>query len=91
MQPDSASSWAPYRVCNIGNSEPVELMDFIGAFEQALGVVAKKNLLPMQDGDVPATYADVGALNALTGFSPSTSVQDGIACFVRWYKNHYGV
>ncbi|HEY1182467.1 MAG TPA: NAD-dependent epimerase [Rhodocyclaceae bacterium] len=91
MQPDSASSWAPYRVCNIGNSQPVELMEFIAAFEVALGVTAQKNFLPMQDGDVPATYADVSALTSLTDFSPTTGIQDGIARFVGWYKAHYGV
>lgn len=90
-KPDSAASWAPYRVCNIGNNQPVALLDFIAAFEGALGVTAEKNFLPMQDGDVPATYADIDALTALTGFSPSTSVDDGIAMFVGWYKTHYGV
>jgi UDP-glucuronate 4-epimerase len=90
-KPDPAGSWAPYRVCNIGNSQPVELMEFIGAFEAALGVTAQKNFLPMQDGDVPATYADVSALTSLTGFAPTTSIQKGIARFVGWYKEHYGV
>lgn len=89
--PDSAGSWAPYRVFNIGNSQPVALMDFIAEFERALGKVVRKNFLPMQDGDVPATYADVGALTKLTGFAPTTGIQDGVASFVRWYKEHYGV
>ncbi|MBY0340719.1 MAG: NAD-dependent epimerase [Rhodocyclaceae bacterium] len=90
-EPDPAGSWAPYRVCNIGNSQPVELMEFIGAFETALGVTAQKNFLPMQDGDVPATYADVRALTALTGFAPTISVPEGIARFVDWYRTYYGV
>lgn len=88
---DSAGSWAPYRLFNIGNSQPVALMDFIAAFEQALGMTALKNFLPMQAGDVAATYADVSALTALADFAPTTSTQAGIARFVRWYKEHYGV
>ena len=89
--PDAASSWAPYRVFNIGNSQPVELMDFIGAFEEALGMTAQKNFLPMQPGDVPSTSADVAALTALTGFAPATSVRDGISRFVAWYRDYYKV
>ena len=89
--PDAASSWAPYRVFNIGNSQPVELMEFIGAFEEALGVSAQKNFLPMQPGDVPATSADVSALTALTGFAPATSVRDGIGRFVAWYRDYYKI
>ena len=89
--PDAASSWAPYRVFNIGNSQPVELMDFIGAFEEALGMTAQKNFLPMQPGDVPSTSADVSALTALTGFAPATSVRDGIFRFVAWYRDYYKV
>ena len=87
--PDAASSWAPYRIFNIGNSQPVELMDFISAFEDALGMKAQKNFLPMQPGDVPSTSADVSALTALTGFAPATSVCEGIARFVAWYRDYY--
>lgn len=87
--PDPASSWAPYRVFNIGNSQPVELMDFIAAFEDALGMTAQKNFLPMQPGDVPSTSADVSALTALTGFAPATSVREGISRFVAWYRDYY--
>jgi UDP-glucuronate 4-epimerase len=87
--PDPAGSWAPYRIFNIGNSQPVELMDFIAAFEEALGVTAQKNFLPMQAGDVPSTSADVSALTALTGFAPATSVRDGIGRFVAWYRDYY--
>jgi UDP-glucuronate 4-epimerase len=88
--PDPAGSWAPYRVCNIGNSQPVELMEFIGAFEAALGMTAQKNFLPMQDGDVPATYADMAELSALVGFSPKTAVPEGVSRFVEWYLAFYG-
>jgi UDP-glucuronate 4-epimerase len=88
-RPDPARSNAPYRVFNIGNSDPVELMDFIVAIEQALGCTARKNLLPMQDGDVPATFADVGELAEWTGFRPATPVREGVARFVAWYRDYY--
>jgi UDP-glucuronate 4-epimerase len=87
--PDPAGSWAPYRIFNIGNSQPVELMDFIAAFEESLGMTAQKNFLPMQPGDVPSTSADVSALTALTGFAPATSVPEGIGRFVAWYRDYY--
>jgi UDP-glucuronate 4-epimerase len=88
--PDPATSNVPYRVFNIGNHDPVPLMDFIGAIEAALGITAQKNLLPMQDGDVPATFADVEALQQWVGFTPKTSIQDGIGRFVSWYRGYYG-
>lgn len=91
ITPDPATSWAPYRIFNIGNSQPVPLMDFIAAFENALGITAQKNFLPMQAGDVRTTSADVSDLAALTKFSPATTVHDGIAQFVAWYRNYYGV
>jgi UDP-glucuronate 4-epimerase len=87
--PHPGRSRAPYRVFNIGNNEPVELMDFINAIERATGIEAQKNFLPMQDGDVPATYADTDALNAWTGFTPSTSVAEGVERFVAWYRAYY--
>lgn len=90
-QPDPGRSNAPYRVLNIGNNSPVELMEYVAAIEEALGTSAQKNFLPLQDGDVPATYADTSALNALTGFAPATSVRDGVARFVAWYRGYYGV
>jgi len=90
MNPDPASSDAPYRVLNIGNNQPVELMSYIETLEQALGRTATKNFLPLQDGDVPATYADTADLKALTGFSPATSVPDGVGRFVAWYRGYYG-
>lgn len=87
--PDPGSSYAPYRVYNIGNNQPVELMRFIQAIESALGVVAKKNLLPMQAGDVVATYADVAALVQDVGFQPKTTLGQGIEKWVEWYKAYH--
>ena len=76
---------------NIGNADPVPLMDFIAAIEGATGRTARKNLMEMQPGDVPATWADTGLLQRLTGHSPSTSVTDGVARFVTWYREYYQV
>jgi UDP-glucuronate 4-epimerase len=90
-EPDPATSSAPYRIYNIGNHSPVQLMDFIGLLEQALGREAKKNFLPMQPGDVPATFADVDDLIADVGFAPATPLQEGIGRFVKWYRGYYGV
>ena len=81
---------SPYRVLNIGNSDPVALADFIAAIEAALGITAHKRLLPMQPGDVPATFADVSALTALIGFKPGTDVREGVRRFVEWYRAYYG-
>ena len=89
--PDPATSNVPFRIFNIGNHDPVPLLDFIGAIEAALGMTAEKNLLPLQDGDVPATYADVEALQNWVGFKPKTSIQDGIGRFVAWYRDYYRV
>jgi UDP-glucuronate 4-epimerase len=89
--PDPATSWAPHRVFNIGNSNPTPLMAYIEAIEQALGITASKEFLPMQPGDVPATAADTSALEAWTGFKPDTPVQEGVARFVAWYRSFYGV
>jgi UDP-glucuronate 4-epimerase len=90
-RPDSATSYAPYRIYNIGNNQTVELSRFIEAIEHALGKKAKKNLLPMQAGDVPATYADIDSLVAEVGFSPSTSIDKGISQFVTWYREYYRI
>ncbi|MCH9806956.1 MAG: NAD-dependent epimerase [Alphaproteobacteria bacterium] len=87
--PDPASSTAPYRIYNIGNSQPVELMDMIAALEKALGRQAEKNYLPMQPGDVLATFANVDGLKADVAFKPDTSIEDGIARFVDWYRDFY--
>lgn len=89
--PDPGTSAAPYRIYNIGNNNPVQLMDMIGALEDCLGQKAEKNMMPMQPGDVPATYADVEALVKDVGFQPATSIQDGIAQFVKWYRAYYQV
>lgn len=87
--PDPATSYAPYKVYNIGNNQPVELMRYIQVLEQCLGKKAKMDLLPMQDGDVPATYADTEALETAVGFRPATPVETGIQRFVDWYKQYY--
>ena len=86
---DPARSNAPYRVFNIGNHAPIPLMDFIGAIEQAVGREAVKEFLPLQDGDVPATHADVEELAAWTGFRPAMPVPEGIRRFVAWYRDYY--
>jgi UDP-glucuronate 4-epimerase len=91
MNPDPATSNAPFRVYNIGNHQRVDLMTYIETLEEMLGRKAQKNFLPMQDGDVPATYADIDALRADTGFAPATSIQDGIRRFVDWYRAYYRV
>ena len=88
--PDSATSYAPYRVFNIGNSQPVELMRYIHVLEDCLGKKAIIEMLPMQDGDVPSTVADVSELQAATGFKPATSVEVGIQRFVEWYRGYHG-
>ncbi|HUW51139.1 MAG TPA: NAD-dependent epimerase [Sulfuricella sp.] len=88
--PDPASSYAPYRIYNIGNHEPVELMAFIEEIENAIGKKAVKNMLPMQDGDVVATYADIDDLSRDVGFAPHTRLNEGIAKFAAWFKEYYG-
>ena len=88
---DASSSSAPYKVFNIGNNQPVKLMTFIEAIEQAVGKDAVKEYLPMQDGDVPATFADIDDLQQAVGFKPATSIELGVAEFVRWYKAYYKV
>jgi UDP-glucuronate 4-epimerase len=88
-QPDPSTSYAPYRLYNIGNNNPVELMHFIEVLEDCLGKKAVKNLLPIQAGDVPATYADVDDLIRDADFKPSTTVEEGIRNFVEWYKDYY--
>ena len=89
--PDAGSSLAPYRLYNIGNSSPVELAHVIALLEENLGVKAIRNDLPMQPGDVPATYADVEALAKAVDFRPATTIEDGVAHFVRWYRAFYRV
>lgn len=87
--PDSATSYAPYRLYNIGNNRPVELMHFIEVIEECLGKKAEKILLPMQPGDVPATFADIDDLMRDVGFKPSTPLEEGMKKFVEWYKEYY--
>ena len=88
--PDPSSSPAPYRVYNIGHQQPVSLLDFITTIERALGREAQKEMLPIQPGDVPVTYADVSDLVRDLGYQPATSVEEGIGKFVAWYKGYYG-
>mgnify|MGYP003957429059 FL=1 len=89
--PDSGTSKAPWRVYNIGNNSPVELMDYIGALEESLGIEADKEMLPLQDGDVPDTYANVDDLVKEFGYKPDMSVKQGVTNFVKWYKDFYKV
>jgi UDP-glucuronate 4-epimerase len=89
--PDPGASMAPYRIYNIGNSQPVELMRYIEVLEKCLGRKAERRLLPMQPGDVPDTYADVTDLSNDIGYSPSTSVEEGVARFVEWYREFYAI
>jgi len=91
MRPDSATSYAPWRIYNIGNNEPVELLRYIEVLERCLGKTAEKLLLPLQAGDVPETCADVDDLVRDVGFKPATTVEEGVAKFVAWYRDYYGV
>ena len=88
---DPATSNVPYRVFNIGNNDPVPLLDFIGAIENALGMKAERRLLPLQDGDVPATFADTALLDDWVGFAPATPIQEGVSRFIAWYRDYYKV
>jgi UDP-glucuronate 4-epimerase len=90
-RPDPGTSFAPYRIYNIGGSRPVELMRFIEVIEECLGKQAIKNMLPLQDGDVPATSADAADLEAVTGFKPQIPIETGIRRFVEWYRGYYKV
>jgi UDP-glucuronate 4-epimerase len=87
--PDPATSKAPFRIYNIGNNSPVELSRYIEVLEQALGRKAERNLLPLQLGDVPDTFADVSDLEAAVGYRPRTSVEEGVRAFVEWYRSYY--
>tara|TARA_B100000900_G_scaffold163293_1_gene138606 strand:- start:15 stop:1028 length:1014 start_codon:yes stop_codon:yes gene_type:complete len=90
MNPDPGTSTAPFRVFNIGNGNPTPLMDYIGALEDALGMTAEKNMMPMQPGDLLATSADTSELRDWVGFAPNTDVRDGVQRFVDWYIGYYG-
>jgi len=91
LKPDPSCSKAPYKIYNIGNNNPVKLLDFVKVIEKELGREADKKFLPMQAGDVYATYADVDDIVKDTGFKPSTSIEEGIGKFVQWYKGYYSV
>ncbi len=89
--PDPSTSKAPYKVYNIGNNDPVTLMDFISGIEEELGIKAEKIMMDLQPGDVPATYADVQDLMDDLGYKPETPIRDGIKAFIDWYKMFYKV
>ena len=89
--PNPSTSWAPHRIFNIGNSNPTKLMDYIQAIEKCIGVKAKKEFFPLQLGDVPSTSSDCTELESWIGFKPQTSVYDGVAKFVEWYRDFYGI
>src|SRR5690606_3383800 len=91
MAPDPSSSFAPYRIYNIGNNKPVELLKFIEVIEEKLGKKAVKNFMPIQDGDVPETYADVDDLMRDVDFKPSTPIEVGISNFIDWYREYYKI
>jgi UDP-glucuronate 4-epimerase len=91
LLPDPASSFAPYRVFNIGNNKPVELLKFIEVIEQKLGKKAVKNFMPIQEGDVPETFADVEDLMREVDFKPETSIETGIDKFIEWYLSYYNI
>jgi UDP-glucuronate 4-epimerase len=88
-RPDPATSLAPYRVYNIGNNQPVELGRFIDTIEECLGRKAVRNLMPIQPGDVPQTYANIDALETAVGFRPQTTIESGVSRFVDWYRRYY--
>jgi UDP-glucuronate 4-epimerase len=89
LKPDPGASFAPYRIYNVGNHEPVQLLDFISTIEDCLQVKAKKEFLPMQPGDVPMTYADVDDIVRDFGFRPETPLSQGLSSFVAWYRQYY--
>jgi len=91
LDPKISSSWAPYRLFNIGNSSPIKLMDFITTIEKCLGKKAMKEFLPMQMGDVESTSANINLLKNLTGFEPKTSIDEGISKFIEWYLDYYKI
>ena len=90
FNPKTDRSWAPHRIFNIGNSDPNSLTDYINAIEDNLGIKAKKELLPIQPGDVPSTYSDCSSLESFIDFKPNTSIKDGIKEFISWYREYYG-
>ena len=91
LNPDPSKSWAPFKVFNIGNSDPVPLMEYVYALEEVLGTKAIIEYLPMQSGDVEATFADTSLLESYIGFKPKTNIKDGIKKFIEWYKDYYQI
>ena len=89
--PNPATSWAPHRILNIGNSNPTSLMDYIEAIEDSLGIKAKKYFLPIQPGDVPSTSSNCRALENWISFKPQTSINDGVKNFIEWYRRFYEI
>ena len=89
--PDSSSSWAPFRIFNIGNSKSIDLLEFISTLEEVIGIKAKKQFLPMQPGDVEETFAKTDEIEQYVNFKPNTKLKEGITSFVNWYKNYYKV
>ena len=90
-KPNPESSFAPYRICNIGSNNPVSLMDFIELIEKETGIKSIKNFMPMQIGDVPSTFADVSELKKITGYTPKTSVHEGVKNFISWFREYYQI
>ena len=91
LQYDTVSSAAPYRTINLGNSNPIKLLDFVNTIENIIGKKAKINLIPMQAGDVPNTWADTKLLNSLINKRSDTKINEGIRKFVQWFRNYYGI
>lgn len=89
MNPDPGTSYAPYKIYNIGNNQPIELLKFINVLEAKLGKEANKEFFPLQDGDVPMTCADINDLMRDVGFKPTTTIEKGIENFIEWYKSYY--
>ena len=89
IKPDPGESWSPYKIFNIGNSNPTNLMDYISEIEAHIGTKAQKEFLPMQPGDVKSTYSDTSKLEKYIDFKPKTSVKEGISKFVEWYREFY--
>ena len=86
---DSLSPVAPFRIVNIGNGQKVKLLEFVDAIEKVIGIPAKRHMMDMQKGDVPETWSDNSLLHSLTGYRPNTSVEEGVAAFVSWYREYY--
>ena len=89
LNPDPSSSWAPYKIYNIGNNKKINIMDFITILEEEIGIKAIKQFLPMEKGDVQSTFADISLLEKVIDFRPRTSLRDGIKKFVSWFRNYY--